>query len=377
MSQKVKDFVLLIKHDRKWQILIGGLVLLILWSLFTDSQPRRYARNNNVQKVGTGATLADQSNDELLEFYKNQNRTLSERIQKQEQESKVMREKVAKDQDTTAEIFRKLIERTQALEEQVGGIDKYQNAPIYETAATEQIEVFGDMNDEDAVAPPAQPENNKVAFIAAGDSVGVELIAGANAPTDGSPYPVIFKLTTDVYGPDGSALPLGEGRIVAAAQGSLVDHRALFRLKTLNMRFPDGSKSVVDVDGWIVGEDGVRGMEGVLIDPIGRILAGELVSGTVQGFGSYFGSRGTSYQYGNGIITQQNAGNSLEQGFGQGVSRAAGNWSQYIEKRADLLVPHVKILSGRQATAVFSQNVRIDGLLESMEEPNLVFASLD
>jgi hypothetical protein len=73
----------------------------------------------------------------------------------------------------------------------------------------DQLTGFGDIDNQDMVAPPAQPERQKQAFIGAGDSVRIKLLAGVNAPTDGTPYPVVFSLADDVVGPDGSTLPPG------------------------------------------------------------------------------------------------------------------------------------------------------------------------
>ena len=80
-------------------------------------------------------------------------------------------------------------------------------------------------------------------------------------------------------GPDGNAVPLGEARIIAAAQGSLTDSRVLFRLTRLSIRLPSGKRKEFPIDGWIVGEDGIRGLEGVLIDPIGKAIVGAGMAG--------------------------------------------------------------------------------------------------
>ena len=107
----------------------------------------------------------------------------------------------------------------------------------------------------------------------------VKLLAGVNAPTDGTPYPVVLKLLGNVMGPDGNTIPLGEARLIAAAQGSLTDSRVLFRLTRLSIRLPNGRRKEFAIDGWVVGEDGIRGMSGVLIDPIGKAIGGAAMAG--------------------------------------------------------------------------------------------------
>ncbi|NLF25448.1 MAG: hypothetical protein GX589_07295, partial [Deltaproteobacteria bacterium] len=212
----------------------------------------------------------------------------------------------------------------------------------------------------------------------AGDSVRVKLLAGVNAPTDGTPYPVVFELADDVVGPDSSSLPLGGARLIAAAQGSLSDQRALFRLTTLNIRYPDGSRKVLDVDGWVVGEDGIRGMEGILIDPIGKALAGSLLSGTVEGLGDGVAAANTNtIYYENGGSRTFVDGEIGQYAAGRGIAKTGERWSKYIDERIELLVPHVKVLSGRYGTAIFSRSVTIDGLFETLEDDETVLASLD
>jgi conjugal transfer pilus assembly protein TraB len=246
----------------------------------------------------------------------------------------------------------------------------------------------GDMNEPDELqsfgmeqpelAPPPAPPPGKIAIIGAGDSVRVKLLAGVNAPTDGSPYPVVFKLIGDVFGPDGSALPLGEARLVAAAQGSLADQRALFRATTLNIRFPDGRRKVIDVDGWIVGEDGIRGMQGLLIDPIGKGIAAAGAAGFLSGVGQGFSAAQLdSTQNDSGNWSQTVSGNTTAFALGRGVSGMANEWSSVIRDRVDQLVPHVQVLSGREATAVFARSVTIPGLFDALEGEDNPYSSLD
>jgi hypothetical protein len=64
---------------------------------------------------------------------------------------------------------------------------------------------------------------------------------------------------------------------------------------------------------------------------------------------------------------------------GVALSSAATEWQQIIQDRLNQLVPVVQVLSGREATAVFSQSVAIPELLEQLDEesPAVVFTSLD
>jgi hypothetical protein len=203
----------------------------------------------------------------------------------------------------------------------------------------------------------------------------VRLLAGVNAPTNGTPYPVVFKLTGDVVGPDGVALPLGEARLLAAAQGSLVDQRALFRLTSLSVRLPNGDRKVVDVDGWIVGEDGLRGMEGILIDPIGKAIAGSVLTGTVEGVGRGLSAaqRDTFRDVATGTESDVFTGDVATFALGEGVARGGQQWNSIIRERLSKLSPVVKVFSDREGTAVFARSLTIPGLYEALNNEEEIY----
>jgi conjugal transfer pilus assembly protein TraB len=239
----------------------------------------------------------------------------------------------------------------------------------------EGMESFG--NETVDAAPPPPPAPAKIAYIGAGDSVRVKLLAGVNAPTDGTPYPVVFSLDGNVSGPDGSALPLGEARLVAAAQGSLTDARALFRLTDLSVRLPNGRRKVYKVDGWVVGEDGVRGMQGILIDPIGKAIGGGMISGAFQGYGRAVRDSQIQIRNDNRGSTEIVNGDLGKFALGAAVSGGSNEWSSIIKDRLSQMVPQVQVLSGREATAIFSKSISVDGLFEALDEEETSPSSLD
>jgi hypothetical protein len=182
-------------------------------------------------------------------------------------------------------------------------------------------------------------------------------------------------------GPDGNSVPLGEARIIAAAQGSLTDSRVLFRLTRLSIRLPNGKRKEFPVDGWIVGEDGIRGLEGVLIDPIGKAIVGAGMAGGLAGLGQGIAAANVQNRvYSNGSqYSSVNQGDVGKYAGGVALASTANEWQAIIKDRLSQLVPVVQVLSGREATAVFSQSVAIPELLEQLDEenPSVVYASLD
>ena len=380
--QKSRDLLLLLKQDRKAQVLAGVFLLLMIWGVFGDAKPRRYANQPKPEvQVNSGANPADEAYRDLITRFAADLNVVKETTVRNAEKTAELRQNIEQYEERTAEIFKKIIERMADLEAGVANANNQFEDPIDVVGEpigdipSDSLQPFGDL-DEAEVAPPPIPVREKIAMIGAGDSVRVKLLAGVNAPTDGTPYPVIFKLVDDVVGPDGSALPLGEARLIAAAQGSLSDQRALFRLTNLNVRLPDGSRQVLDVDGWIVGEDGIRGMEGILIDPLGKAIFGSAFAGALQGVGDSINNRNIQVNSNNSTFAgfDENLG---ERAVAGAVGRAGDRWAQFIDDRAALLVPHVKVLSGRTATAVFSQSVFIPELYDQLEEQEYAFKGMD
>jgi hypothetical protein len=383
MMQKLKDLKLWLTGTRNGKFAMVALALAALFLYMHPDAPKKMVRKGpeKKQKVANLAGAKENAEDIITRF-----RTDVEELQKRTIESQkelMEQRKQLNDYEVrTAEIMKKLLER---MAETRGSAQPQPASPVdlgdgsthtQPAVEDDKLEQFGETLPE--VAPPPPPAVKKIAFVGAGDSVRVKLLAGVNAPTDGTPYPVVLKLVSDVYGPDGSTLPLGEARLIAAAQGSLTDSRALFRLTTLSIQLPNGERKVFDVDGWIVGEDGIRGMPGVLIDPIGKAIAGAGFTGAISGIGQGLSAANTTVRSdGNGGLTTMVDGDLGEYAAGKGLTGAAKEWSGIIRDRLGDMVPVVQVLSGREGTAVFARSLPVEGLMEALEEGQNGFESLD
>jgi Bacterial conjugation TrbI-like protein len=385
MKQFLRDFPELIRKDRKTQFIAGLAFIAVLFLFMSDSKPRRTPRKP-IEKE-TAFNSPDERWKDLLDRFQGDVNKLTAISNASREDIDNLKKSMQDYEATTAEIFKKILERLAEVQSmnasQNGGAGRPREigdiAGDDLAGSADELDTLGPENSvPDSVPPPKAPR--KLAFIGPGDSVRVKLLAGVNAPTDGTPYPVVLKVIGDISGPDGSALPIGEARIVAAAQGSLTDSRALLRMTKLSVRLPNGRRKEFGVDGWIVGEDGIRGMEGVLIDPIGKAIAGAGMAGGLAGLGQGIAA-GNTVNTNNGFQNQSFIKNDQIPEFAGGVAlaSAASEWQRIIEDRLQQLVPVVQVLSGREATAVFSQSLAIPDLLEQLEdeEPAVAFNSLD
>ena len=383
--QKLKDALLLAQKDRRFQLVVFLGIFAVLFLIFGEPKqgPRNAPLRDTPDQTGSPTIARNEAAEEVV-------RVFSSKLEQTDRSIKELSEKVGETssnlhelEEQTANIFRKMLEKLADVQVQQAQapypqVSVTEEAPAFEDAPapeSAELEFFGEQ--QAAVVPPTQPEVKPAALIGAGDSVRVRLLAGVNAPTDGTPYPVVFQLMSDVYGPDGSALPLGEARLIAAAQGSLTDQRALFRLTKMNVRLPDGRRKVFPVDGWVVGEDGIRGMSGVLIDPIGKVIAGSALAAGVGAAGQGLAaSQLTTNVNGVGGVNQALTGDTAEFAAGQGIAGGARAWESIIRERYSNMVPVVQVLSGRDATAVFSGSFVVEDLYDAVDDDNSQLAQL-
>jgi hypothetical protein len=387
MMQFLKDLGLRLRSERKTQFIALCVLLAAGYMFFADNSGiRRAAKPKPPVKVG--ANDPNERWTDLVQRFNGQLTQLQATTGQLQEEVANQKKAMQEYEATTAAIFKKILERLEQVQSTNAAQSVTNTGPQDLGAITDAAPVSVNpdelerLDEEPAVAvqPPPQPVKPRLAAIMPGDSVRVKLLAGVNAPTDGTPYPVVLKLIGDVIGPDGNTIPLGEGRLIAAAQGSLTDARALLRITRLSIRLPNGRRKEFPVDGWIVGEDGIRGMEGVLIDPIGKAIVGAGMAGGLAGFGQAMRAANTQTQiFANGTTNQSVDSSAIpEYAAGVALSGAANEWQEIIRDRLRTLVPVVQVLSGREATAVFSQSLAIPDLLDQVDQdPSVVFTSLD
>ena len=388
MARKTDDIKMMVTKDRKTQMtIIGvGVFLVIGLMVFLTSADKYKTKRITTTRTSTKTvTPKDEHLDDFVKSFKSDLTQLQKDQVEAQKEMKELGNRLDVYERRTSDIFKKILEKIADIEVGSGGngydvnntsvvsddlmLEDQDNVDNNgEGEGQDQLESFFD--EKENVKPVQKEIKKKVAFVAPGDTVRVKLLGGVNAPTDGTPYPVIFKLISHVAGPDNSQLPLGEARLIAAAQGSIVDQRALFRLTKLSIRLPNGERKVVSVDGWIVGEDGIRGLKGILIDPIGKAITGGLMIGGLAGAGEAISDANSTvlhnYDSDQRIIT----GDTGRYALGEGLSKGSEVWSEVLRDRLKEMVPVVQILSGREATATFANEVTIEDLYEQLEDEN-------
>ncbi len=373
---------MLVQNDKRvWFAGAFIMAVIFIWVL-TDTGPSRRRRAGVDDAPSKGGTGAEEQYTDLIQSFKND----IENSKSQQEEMKAMITRTNTDlkdhRDRVTGLFENLVDRYEQLSREMDTLaaaQKTNNEPPpnfttpQEPAAADTIEKLP----EEAPPTPPLPEPprpTRVSVIVPGDSVEVQLLTGVNAPVDGTPYPVVFQLNGPIAGPDGAALPLGEARLVAAAQGSEVDSRALFRLSTLSIRHPSGRRSVVKVDGWIVGEDGIRGMTGRLIDKLGRLILATAGVSFAAAFGDEL-SGGNSDNNNQSGLDNAN-GQAVNVAAASALTDASNRLGKLLLDRYESFVPVVEVLSNREAVAIFSQSAEIN-ILDEDEDIGVYAAGYD
>jgi len=374
--QKLKDLSLKIKEDKKLLFgVVGILVFGVMFILFFPSNKQQPQKQPPQNQFSFGKTPGGQEvYKDLIQRFSADLERLSEVTQKTQQELQEQKQALAEHQERTREIFTKLAEKFSQQQAQPVSMDNQVQQHLVSSASEpEKFDMETFVTEQENLVIPPPPAPRRSAIINAGDAVKVELLSGVNAPVDGSPYPVVFKVVGDVYGPNNTTLPVGEARILAAAQGSLVDQRALFRLVSMTLSLPDGSRREVKVDGWVVGEDGIRGLPGILIDPLSEQLLGVGIAEGVRGFGRGIEASKKRVETDRflGLTFEEWRGSAAELGAARALQGVAGVYADIIRQRANLLVPVVQVYSGRRATAVFSKSVELGEDLVKFHEDEL------
>lgn len=385
MKEKLEEIKLIVRNDKKY-LFVGLFVLAVaVMYLLTDNKKPRKARPASPVANGT-QMVADEGTSDIISSFRTQ-------IQEARQDNKNQEAVIGrlttdfKEHKTRVEgVLESVVDKVEQLNQEIAlitsNLKDRQNAndavpPPQAPLQADGLDVIAP--DPPAIPPPPLPPvPNRVTVIAPGDSVECELLSGVNAPVDGTPYPVVFQLAGPIIGPDGSTLPLGEARLIAAAQGSEVDSRALFRLSSLSIRHKSGRRDVVKVDGWIVGEDGIRGMSGRLIDKLGRLI---LATAGVS-FTAALGDQLTGNSKGdfNNRNNNQNPGfyvdnSDVDFAAASALTDASNRLGKLLLDKYESFVPVVEVLASRKAVAVFSQTAEVGILEEDDAEASIVSAS--
>lgn len=197
----------------------------------------------------------------------------------------------------------------------------------------------------------------------------VDASVGVNV--SGDPQPVLLRLLDDACLPNNAGTRMKRCHIMGAARGDLSSERVFIRLEKMSCVDADTNTIIeTDVSGYVTGEDGRNGLQGIVVDRSGRMISSAVLVGMLSGATSFLqtwvATRGHEMMLGSagksGVQNNVMSPDFMRSGSGgansQGISNAFDKLADYYIKRAEQLQPVVIIHAGRTVNIVFSKGTQ-------------------
>ena len=191
----------------------------------------------------------------------------------------------------------------------------------------------------------------------------VDASVGVNVSAD--PQPVLLRLLDEGCLPNNARTRMKRCHIMGAARGDLSSERVFIRLERMSC-VDTATNTIIetDVSGYVTGEDGRNGLQGIVVDRSGRMISSAVLTGLLSGATSFLqtwvSARSREMSFGKpgerGIQNNVIPSDFMHNGTNtQGVSNAFDKLADYYIKRAEQLQPVVIINPGRIVNIVFSK----------------------
>lgn len=177
---------------------------------------------------------------------------------------------------------------------------------------------------------------------------GVNVGTGPSAMSN--PQIVEVRIKKPAIMPNGYRVNLNNCMIINTGYGSLSSERVYLRPTTLSCVNEQGKVIESSIKGYVVGDDGISGVKGVVVDHQGALLAKGFFAGLFSGLGGAFSPQAvTPLQVNPGTTTQyQYPSPSMLAGsaISGGINNAAGQIAKFYIDEAKALQPTLQVNPG-------------------------------
>ncbi|MCX7173705.1 MAG: TraB/VirB10 family protein [Proteobacteria bacterium] len=252
-----------------------------------------------------------------------------------------------------------------------GGPSSEHAVPVPEPPKRPTLKSFGGKPVDEGSRDPrsAKPGKELLVSLPAGSMFEVVLLNGAMAPTNSvarrNPVPLMLRVKTEAILPGRqTSQDIKECLLLVSGYGELSSERLLARSEVMSCAFEDGRMAEAKIEGYLVGEDGVLGMQGELISRQGQRIAQALTAGTLGGIAKGL----TPYQVpqvnlSGGSSSSVSALPGLDQvlqaGIAGGVGDTAKMVSQFYLDSAKEAFPVLRVPSMRKATIILTKGFEL------------------
>jgi len=182
------------------------------------------------------------------------------------------------------------------------------------------------------------------------------LVTGVYAPViqaeDQENLPVLMQAKGDILIANDDSQSIDKCFILGSAKGNMNSETADIRLVSISCSVNGGEKIVEGgINGWVVGENSIPGVQGELLHKNGAWLANTFVAGFLQTFSNAFNRSSQTINIG-GSTTQQPiaTGQDIQNATAGGLSTVFGKLGDYYLKMASQIMPVVEVKAGRTVT---------------------------
>ena len=198
------------------------------------------------------------------------------------------------------------------------------------------------------------------------------IIVGTGSDTQSNPEPIKIRLTdSSIFSKGLRTEQVKDAILIGDCSGNLSSERARCRLQTLSLENNRGEIIEKKVEGWIIGDDGIPGVKGVVIDKSSDLLRFAMLNGLLSGMSNFFQGQATAGAFPLSPITgQQNALSSmstLKAGAAGGAGDAFSKLADFGMERFNSMTPQIGIASGREVDVVFRHGIDLRLSLEEEE----------
>ncbi|MFI5342788.1 MAG: TraB/VirB10 family protein [Chlamydiales bacterium] len=183
----------------------------------------------------------------------------------------------------------------------------------------------------------------------------VDAVCGVYANSD--PIPVKLRLLDDAHLPNGVTIKLKGCLLIASAFGNISNERVYMRLERLTQVNKQGEAVETEVVGYVSGEDGKFGLQGVVVDRSVKIVKNAAASGFLAGVGQTL-QAAVSRQPVDSFNTYSVGTDIAQQGAVRGTSSAFDMLAEYYIRRAEQVQPVLQVNAGRIVDITFTHGFK-------------------
>lgn len=182
------------------------------------------------------------------------------------------------------------------------------------------------------------------------------MITGAYAPAFESgkeePLPVLFQVEGDILIANNDTESLDNCMLIGSAKGNMNSQTADIRLHNITCSLADGTKMIEgSISGWVIGENGIPGVQGELMHKNGAWLSKTFVAGFLETFASAFSNTDSTeitFDDEDDDVSPGNAiGDNLKSAGAGGLSTVFGRLGEYYLQMAEQIFPVIEVKGGR------------------------------